>query len=356
MADQGFKSALNSDIDAKVTTNGANENTGSRVNACLSNMADTIFGRGGHHSAYQAGLKLNYKDTVTHLNQIWEWQGTETTSTNWATDSTNFLSIGTAPAYVAAQLAALATVATGRTGSAIAFDVPAEYNTAASPSSGTVTADYTGAVAGTQVLCWFNHGAEPSWPSGWTVVGPWNASAANAVILTYRTGTTVSGVVISEASGTASNPASTYFLDTDFAVTSATPLQVAGMDGIPILAGKLYAIEIVLRGTCSGTSGGYLGLWADTGTDHDLKCFGRSDNVADAAVYFSTGPNSGYNSAATSFPWFASTLPNNGGRLSGTLLGGAVDGVFELRARSVNAAQTFTIYKNGSFMRVTRLN
>lgn len=104
MADQGFKSALNSDIDAKVTTNGANENTGSRVNACLSNMADTIFGRGGHHSAYQAGLKLNYKDTVTHLNQIWEWQGTETTSTNWATDSSDFISIGTAPAYVAAQI------------------------------------------------------------------------------------------------------------------------------------------------------------------------------------------------------------------------------------------------------------
>lgn len=94
MADLGSKGALNADIDAKVTTNGANENTGARVNDCLNNIADTLYGQGGvNKGPYQAGLNLRYRDTVSHLDQIWEWQGTETTSTDWGTDSSNFLAI-----------------------------------------------------------------------------------------------------------------------------------------------------------------------------------------------------------------------------------------------------------------------
>lgn len=43
MSDLGSKTALTSDINSKVTTNGANENTGSRVNQCLRNMVDTTY-------------------------------------------------------------------------------------------------------------------------------------------------------------------------------------------------------------------------------------------------------------------------------------------------------------------------
>lgn len=46
MADLGSAAALTTDIDAKVTTNGANENTGARVNDCLNNIADTLYGSG----------------------------------------------------------------------------------------------------------------------------------------------------------------------------------------------------------------------------------------------------------------------------------------------------------------------
>lgn len=59
---------------------------------------------GIHQGPYQAGLTLNFHDTVSHLDQIFEWQGTETVSTNWATDSTNF---GLA---IAANLTAVAAV------------------------------------------------------------------------------------------------------------------------------------------------------------------------------------------------------------------------------------------------------
>ena len=44
MADLLTKALLNADVDAKVTTNGANENTGARVNDCLNNIVDTFFG------------------------------------------------------------------------------------------------------------------------------------------------------------------------------------------------------------------------------------------------------------------------------------------------------------------------
>lgn len=44
MSDLGSLSALLADIAAKVTTNGANENTGARVRACLENIADTVYG------------------------------------------------------------------------------------------------------------------------------------------------------------------------------------------------------------------------------------------------------------------------------------------------------------------------
>ena len=51
MSDLGSKAALNSDIDAKVTTNGANENTGARVNDCLNNIVDTLYGSGSAPTA-----------------------------------------------------------------------------------------------------------------------------------------------------------------------------------------------------------------------------------------------------------------------------------------------------------------
>ena len=248
--------------------------------------------------------------------------------------------------------------AIARIGSAVAFDVMAEYNTAASPTNDTITADYTGAAAGTQVLIWCNHAAEPSWPAGWTVRGnAWDASALNAVLLTYRSGTTVSGLIVSNAANASSNPKTVVkCLTSDFAVTSATELDITGIDGITVLAGKLYRYFWHVRGTCSGTSGGYFGLWANTGTDHVVRGAGRTDFVADAPVYFSGGATGGYNSSATSYPWFASTLANNFGKMSGTIKGGAVDAVFRMRARSANASQTFTVYRDGTFFELTQLD
>ena len=47
MADLVTQAALLADVDAKVTTNGANENTGARVNANLHNIVDTLWNHAG---------------------------------------------------------------------------------------------------------------------------------------------------------------------------------------------------------------------------------------------------------------------------------------------------------------------
>ena len=87
-----------------------------------------------------------------------------------------------------------------RTGATIAFDAPAIYNSPTSPGSSTVTLDLSGAVAGTEVIAFFNHSVEPTWPSGVTAVGAWNNSALNAVRFVYQDASNISAVIVSDAS------------------------------------------------------------------------------------------------------------------------------------------------------------
>ncbi len=52
-----------------------------------------------------------------------------------------------------------------RTGTAIAFDENADYNTPTSPATGNITFDFTSAVYGTVVEVYHNHTAQPTLPS-----------------------------------------------------------------------------------------------------------------------------------------------------------------------------------------------
>ena len=101
-------------------------------------------------------------------------------------------------AQLAADLAATSGVAQ-RTGATIAFDSPAIYNTPTSPSGAAVSLDLTGAVVGTEVVAFFNHATEPSWPSGVTAVGSWNNSALNVVRFLYQDSSNISAVIVSDA-------------------------------------------------------------------------------------------------------------------------------------------------------------
>ena len=59
MADLVTQVALLADVDAKVTTNGANENTGARVNANLHNIVDTLWNHAGIAGGHIAGRQCH---------------------------------------------------------------------------------------------------------------------------------------------------------------------------------------------------------------------------------------------------------------------------------------------------------
>ena len=71
-----------------------------------------------------------------------------------------------------------------RTGSTIAFDTPAVYNTPAAPTSSAVTFDLSGAV-NCEVVAYFNNAAEPTWPANVYKTGLWNNGALNTVRFIY---------------------------------------------------------------------------------------------------------------------------------------------------------------------------
>ena len=171
MADLGSIAALKADIDAKVTTNGANENTGARVNTSLNNMVDTL-------------NALNFVDVESTagpgLSIIETGAGTTNVELKRIVAGTG---IGVYADTGGIRIENEGTIAL-RTGSTIAFDTPAAYNTPSTPTNSAVTFDLSGAV-NCEVVAYFDNAAEPTWPANVYNTGLWNNGALNTVRFIY---------------------------------------------------------------------------------------------------------------------------------------------------------------------------
>jgi hypothetical protein len=250
-------------------------------------------------------------------------------------------------------------VATGRTGSAIAFDLPAVYNTSAAPASGTVTVDYTGAVSGTSVLAWFNHSGVPTWPAGWTIKGnPWDNSQPNAVWLTYHSGTTVSGVVISGLAGTYVNPQIHRYPSADVSTTGTTATAVTGLSAT-IVQNVRYHVEVHLKVSGTATGGVNIGLFY-TGSGQSQSLSGWTNNSITSGggntvgYIFLTGAL-GFNALNTTNDASVSTSSVGQIHLSGTIIGSSSgDTTMDMRFASVTSGQNATLYTEGSYITLTR--
>lgn len=112
MADLGSKAALQSDINAKVTTNGANENTGARVRASLTNILDTIYAnKAGGVRDYAGSLVVNPGDLIQRIGVLYYSVAVQFTTSTWGTDSTSFTEIGITTAVMDAALSGKADAA-----------------------------------------------------------------------------------------------------------------------------------------------------------------------------------------------------------------------------------------------------
>lgn len=142
-----------------------------------------------------------------------------------------------------------------RTGATIAFDSPAIYNSPTSPSSSTVTLDLSGAVVGTEVVAYFNHSAEPTWPAGVTAVGGWNNSALNVVRFLYQGASDISATIISDAA-TVTNGEVTVNKAQSESRASTTTLAADTDIKFPMAANKKYRFRaVIFGGYASATPG-----------------------------------------------------------------------------------------------------
>ena len=67
MADQGSQAAMQTDIDAKCTTNGANENTGSRIRQLFTNLIDTLYAGLGFTSDERAAIEGSNSPSASNV-------------------------------------------------------------------------------------------------------------------------------------------------------------------------------------------------------------------------------------------------------------------------------------------------
>ncbi|MES2731731.1 MAG: hypothetical protein V4714_08285 [Bacteroidota bacterium] len=256
-------------------------------------------------------------------------------------------------------IAALAgTSVPSRSGSVISYDSPAIYQSTASPATGSITYDYTGAVANTSAYLYYN-AASLSLPSGSTIVGGvfW-ASNLNLLQFIYRSSGVVDVIVHNtNVAGTYTNPSVDYYPSADVSTTSATGQTISGIS-ITILAGTRYHFVGQFGIGCTGAGG------VNFGTNHTvtpasvfMAYIGRttSQTVLTTVDYSTTiGYNSVYTSAGGAFNQINSQ--NGDVKITGVVIGGATDSVMTfLYAAGTATSQTATVYAAKSFMRVTKL-
>lgn len=82
---------------------------------------------------------------------------------------------------------------TATTGNVISFVLPQVYNTLASPGTGDITDNLTGAVAGVVQKIYHNKAVAPTFPAGWVRLGSetYNANNNNIIFAEWVSGTRV---------------------------------------------------------------------------------------------------------------------------------------------------------------------
>lgn len=244
-----------------------------------------------------------------------------------------------------------------RTGSAIAFDQAAIYNTAASPSSGTITYDLTGATFGVEVIAYFNHASLPTFPSGTEVIGTWDDSEVNEVRFVYGASGEVVATIRSNNTGDYVSPTTNLRPTTDQSTSGTTAVGITGMS-MTLKANKSYRVQGKLRVQGTGTGG--LKFQATLGAASPavvlwLHLLGRSLATSNTGL-LSDQMNvvAGYNTLSG-----IAMSPNTSAAgyvfFDGTIDVDNADVTFELAFASATSGQTATVFRTASHLEVTEI-
>lgn len=249
-----------------------------------------------------------------------------------------------------------------RTGSVISFDQSAIYNTAASPATGNVTFDLTGAVANTEVVLYHNS-TTPTFPAIASVVGSYYSGNLNEIRLIYRSSTEVDVVIRNSNPSGYVNPETIYTIGSD-ATTTGTTGTTIGMN-ITIAAGGTYIIEGIMGVSCDNTGGIVFGT-GHTVTPAAVSMLfigpvastvaGAPD--ANGMLTTSTSLVSGYNAVFTQASNDAFCKVNGTSYVTvfGKVTGGASTSTMTILFASKTSTQLTTIRNIRTFIKVTKTN
>jgi hypothetical protein len=143
-------------------------------------------------------------------------------------------------------------LAVSRTGTSISFDKIAVYNSSASPATGNITNDLTGARIGVVQKIYHNNSVAPTFPAGWVKIeGDYVISIENIIFAEWISGTRVEYWVVNDAP------------------SGFVPYTGATTD-VDLGEFELKAGQVELDQTPTGTAGVAVMRWNDTDGTVDL--------------------------------------------------------------------------------------
>lgn len=166
----------------------------------------TMNGVGAVNWGSIGGILSNQTDLQAALDAKQNALGfTPENSANKTTDingnSSSYPNTPTVKSYVDSVASGKMDIAAQRTGSAIAFDAPANYGTVASPSTGNITGDYTNARIGVTQLLIHNDSAAPTIPATWVAASgssDYELNNDNYIVMEWISGTKVVYSIIAD--------------------------------------------------------------------------------------------------------------------------------------------------------------
>lgn len=150
------------------------------------------------------------------------------------------------------------------------------------------------------------------------------------------------------AVGNRATISSLFLTNGNFTTTSASLVDVTDLV-FPLQANSRYSVVGVIHAGCNNTGGYKLGSTIPAGATSYFQMQGSTTN---ATTYLNNSETSTGSGGAT---WVTENNVNRGITFGGTITTGGTAGNFQMKLLSVVAAQTSTIYQEGTILTIIKI-